>query len=239
MATLFVIPTPIGNLKDITLRSIEILKSASIILTEDTRNTFKLLTLLGIETSGKHLIPFHDHNEASKIKEIIDLLIEGNDISIVSDAGTPGINDPGFKLIREIRNNHMDKIKIEVLPGPSAVTTALSGAGLPTDKFMFLGYLPRKEMERKNLFKKLIKLNDIINTTFIFFESPFRIAYTLTALADEIDEKSRIAVCNELTKRNEKVLTGTPKEVIEFIKSNKVNLKGEITLLLNINIKNG
>jgi len=232
MGVLYIVPTPIGNLRDITLRAIDVLKEAKTVLSEDTRVTKKLLSLLEIDYSDKEFISFFDHNEERKIPLVIDLLTNGNDVVLVSDAGTPLLNDPGFKLVREIRKLDQD-IKIEVLPGATSITTALVASGLPTDKFTFVGYFPRKKGKKENLLKDLSKINETLKVTYIGFESPYRLISTLEIIENVYKDNCAISVCNDLTKMYEFVITGKPKDVLTQIKS-KSKLKGEFIVLFHI-----
>jgi 16S rRNA (cytidine1402-2'-O)-methyltransferase len=236
MSILYVVSTPIGNLKDISERAKEILTETKLILSEDTRNTKKLFSLLGINYNDKQFISYYDNVEAQKAPEILEKLRSIDNAVLVSDAGTPLINDPGYKLIKMI-NETMDKnLKIEVIPGPSAVTTALISSGFPPDKFFFVGYLPRKSGQFENMMKDLESINNIQKTTFISFESPYRLTKSLQLFDSYFSDRIKIAVCNELTKKFEKVYIGTPVNVIEQLKSFKI--KGEITLVFNLNLKN-
>lgn len=237
MSTLYVIPTPIGNIGDITVRAIDVLKKLEILLSEDTRMTSKLLGLLEIESKTKRLINYFDHNESGRIPEVIEILNSGIDVGIVSDAGTPVINDPGYKLIREIRK--AGSHKIEVLPGATSITTALVASGLAPDKFSFIGYLPRKTGELTRLLNSISESNEIIKSTYIAFESPYRIIKTLELLNDVYSNKAEISVCKELTKMHEEVFCGTALEILSELKVNKFASKGEIVLLINLNNKNG
>jgi len=236
MSTLFVIPTPIGNLKDITYRAVEVLQSINVILSEDTRMTLKLLGLLEIDSKNKKLIKYFDHNETGKVAEIMSMLDAGIDIGIVSDAGTPLINDPGYKLLRAVRKiSH----KIEVLPGATSITTALVASGLPPDKFSFIGYLPRKAGELTRLLNAIRETNAIIKSTYIAFESPHRLVKSIEIMRSLYADKAEIAICKELTKMHEEVHTGVVSELLETLKKDKYAGKGEIVILINLNSKNG
>lgn len=236
MSTLYVIPTPIGNIGDITIRAKDVLNRLEVLLSEDTRNTSKLLKLLDIEQRGKRLINYFDHNEEGRIPEVIEILNSGVDVGIVSDAGTPVINDPGYKLLKAVGKT---SIKIEVLPGATSITTALIASRLAPDKFTFIGYFPRKGGEIKRLLNSIEGSNEIIKSTFIAFESPYRIIKTLELISDVYSDKAEIAVCKELTKIHEEVFIGSALEVLADLKSNKFASKGEIVLLINLNRKNG
>lgn len=236
MSTLYVIPTPIGNKGDITLRGIEVLKELEVLLSEDTRMTSKLLGILEIDGKGKRLINYFDHNEAGRIPEVIEILDSGVDVGIVSDAGTPVINDPGYKLVKVVRKTSH---KIEVLPGATSITTALVASGLAPDKFTFIGYLPRKTGEMTRLLNSIKESNEIIKSTYIAFESPYRIIKTLELLNEVYSDKAEVSVCKELTKMHEEVFVGTASEILDSLKANKFASKGEIVLLINLNKKDG
>lgn len=216
---LYLVPTPIGNLKDITLRALETLREVDVVAAEDTRQTLKLLNHFEIK---KSLISYHKFNEKNKSDEIINLLIEGKNVAVVSDAGTPGISDPGSVIVeRCIKEN----IQFEVLPGATAITTALVYSGLDTTKFLFRGFLPRENKERKNIIKDLLQSQE----TLIFYEAPHRLMDTLTFLLDTFGSR-RIAVCRELTKMYEEIYRGTLKEAAEYFTENKP--RGEFVLVL-------
>ena len=220
MSKLFVVPTPIGNLGDITLRSIEVLKSADLILAEDTRTSFKLLKHYDIDTPVES---FHMHNEHKKLESIINKLRSDFEIALISDAGTPGISDPGFLLVRECINN---EVEVECLPGPTAFVPALVSSGLPCDRFSFEGFLPVKKGRTKRL-KEL----SIETKTMVFYESPHRILKTLNDLSNYFDVESQISVSRELTKLYEETFRGTIKESVEHFEKNKT--KGEFVIVLS------
>lgn len=229
MSTLYVIPTPIGNLKDITYRAVEVLKSLDVILSEDTRVTAKLLRLLEIDYKGKKLVSFFEHSEKKRIPEVLSALNDGFDLGLVTDAGTPVLSDPGYKLLREVRKaGH----KIDVLPGATSITTALVASTLPPDKFMYLGYLPRKTGELTKLFSST--LTSDIKCTYIAFESPHRVVKTLELMHSIFMDKVQVVVCKELTKLHESIDLGTPSELLEILKNDKYVEKGEIVVLFNI-----
>ena len=220
MSKLFVVPTPIGNLGDITLRSIEVLKSVDLILAEDTRTSYKLLKHYEIDTPVES---FHMHNEHKKLESIINKLRSDYEIALISDAGTPGISDPGFLLVRECINN---KVEVECLPGPTAFVPALVSSGLPCDRFSFEGFLPVKKGRTKRL-KEL----SIETKTMVFYESPHRILKTLNDLSNYFDVESQISVSRELTKLYEETFRGTIKESVEHFEKNKT--KGEFVIVLS------
>lgn len=218
---LYIISTPIGNLKDITLRALDTLKNVDLILAEDTRRTGVLLKKHEIKNK---LISYNDFNKVKRTKSAIELLKQGKDIALVSDSGTPGISDPGFYLVREaVKYN----IQISPIPGPCALISALTCSGLPTDKFGFFGFFPKKESKKREILFWLSKSN---NLTHIYYESPHRILKTLALMNEMIPEKN-IVIARELTKKFEEFIRGTVKEVYEKVKDKK--LKGEIVLLIN------
>tara|TARA_Y100000992_G_scaffold239000_1_gene169729 strand:+ start:168 stop:860 length:693 start_codon:yes stop_codon:yes gene_type:complete len=215
---LFVVGTPIGNLEDVTLRAISTLQSVDIILAEDTRNSKKLLDAHKIETK---MISYHEHSNDKEIKKIIDLLLEGKDLALISDAGTPTISDPGYGLIRDCIKHD---IVIVPIPGVSAITAAMSVSGLPSDSFTFVGFLPQK----KGRLKKIELLKNIENTV-ILFESPYRLEKTLNQLLDHLGNRS-VVVGRELTKLYEEVIRGNLTDVIKYFSKSKV--KGEIVIMI-------
>ena len=222
MGTLYIVSTPIGNLKDITLRAIETLKSVDYILCEDTRITGKLLYEYGI---SKKMIPLTDFNEAAKTPQLISDLIGGKNIALVSDAGTPLVSDPGFKLVREALGKGL---KIESIAGPTALISALTVSGKPTDKFLFLGYLSKKEGRRKELLEKIHRILHIVLLTVIIYESPYRLVRTLTDIK-EIYGNIEIVICRELTKLHEEVRRENISESIQHF--SKVQPRGELTIV--------
>lgn len=198
MGTLYIISTPIGNLKDITFRAIEILKSVDYILCEDTRVCGKLLDEYQINA---RMVSFNEFNEDSKNSQVITDLAAGKTVALVSDAGTPLVSDPGFKLIREAG---VVGIKVESIPGPSASIAALSVSGLPTDKFTFVGYIPKKEGKRKELLETLKKSRELIKSTVIIYESPYRVVKSLESIKNVFGDID-VVVCRELTKLHEEI----------------------------------
>ncbi len=214
---LYIVSTPIGNLGDVTLRAVEILKIVDYILCEDTRITGKLLNHFGIQ---KKMEVFNDFNEEKVIDKVLaDLKVDMN-IALVSDAGTPLVSDPGFKLVREARSDH---VRVESIPGPSAAISALTISGLPTDKFIFLGFLPKKNGKRLEILKNTMSSGVKIKSTIIMYESPFRILKTLAQIK-EVFGDIEIVVIREMTKIHEDYYKG---KISEF----KMNLKGEFVLL--------
>lgn len=219
---LTLIATPIGNLSDITLRSLEALKNADAIICEDTRRTNILLNHYLIK---KPLIVLNDFNENSLFSKIIGRLANGQNLVLVSDAGTPLISDPGYKLVRECL---VQNIKIDSLPGPSSVITALTLSGLSPDKFLFGGYLPDKPGHRQNTYQIIKQISQIQSVTFIFFVAPFKLIKTLEEMRESLGEIF-ITLAKELTKMNQKVETKRISNWIELFK--KQNPKGEWTML--------
>lgn len=216
---LTIVPTPIGNLKDITLRAIEVLKESDAIICEDTRRTSLLLNHYEIR---KPLITLNDYNEARSFPQIIEKLSAGQNLCLVSDAGTPLISDPGYKLIRECKTKN---IPIDSLPGPSSVITALTLSGLPPDKFMFLGYLPEKPGKRINALKELTP-----GITYIIFVAPHKLLKTIESFK-EVFGDIEITLAHELTKIHQSVASKPVSEWLETLK----NPKGEYILLFRLN----
>ena len=219
-ATLFVVPTPIGNLEDITLRAIRILQEVDTIVCEDTRQTIKLLSHLKI---SKPLVSFYTQNQLKRIPQIISMLESGKSIAVVSDCGTPAISDPGYYLIKEAIDKN---ITVVPLPGACALITALVGSGLTTDSFVFLGFLKKKtgkmkkELEQAKSFQK----------TIVFYESPHRILKTLETCKNVFGEQAKISLARELTKKFEEFIRGTIKEVVEEMSNREI--LGEFIVLI-------
>lgn len=201
--TLHLVATPIGNLEDLSFRALRTLEACELIAAEDTRRTRKLLTHYGV---SRPLVSYYEHNETKRIPAILDALREGKNVALVSDAGSPGISDPGFRLVREAVDQGMS---VTALPGPSAVILALSVSGLPTDRFSFYGFLPRSGSERKRLLEEAAQ----VPHTLVFFESPHRVVKTLEDMLDLLGDR-RAAVCRELTKRFEQVERNMLSELI-------------------------
>lgn len=216
---LYVVPTPIGNLEDITLRALRILGEVRLIAAEDTRTTRVLLDHYDIHTP---LTSYHEHNKLSKLDTLFETL-ETGDVALVSDAGTPGINDPGYELIDAALARG---ITVTVLPGASAVITALVASGLPTDEFVFLGFLPRK---RKPLRDLLDSVSDESHTL-IAYESPNRLQESLAVFGERLGSDRPIAVCRELSKLHEEVFRGTVQEALEHYTTHPP--RGEVTLVI-------
>lgn len=220
--TLYLVPTPIGNLKDITLRAIDVLQHAELILAEDTRKTKILLNHYHIVVP---VISYHQHNEHYTLQKNVSQIIDGKNIALVSDAGTPGISDAGFLLIREcIKNN----IKVECLPGPTACIPALVQSGIPCSSFCFEGFLPVKKGRQK----KLVELKTE-QRTMVFYESPHRLIKTLQQFVEHFGEERKAAVTRELTKIYEETIRGSLLELLIYYKSHTV--KGEIVIIVEGN----
>jgi len=223
MSKLYIVATPIGNLEDITLRALRILKEVDLILCEDTRKTRILTDKYGI---SRPLLSYHQHSKLQRIEQIIKFLKSGKNLALVSDAGTPGISDPGGKLVEEVLRAMADEAEIIPIPGPSALTAAASISGLPTDKFLFLGFPPHKK-GRNKFFQRIAGADE----TVIFYESTYRIIKTLNELAETRNLTERkIAVCRELTKMFETIYRGTASEVLEKLKADTT--KGEFVVVV-------
>jgi 16S rRNA (cytidine1402-2'-O)-methyltransferase len=219
MATLFIVATPIGNLEDITFRAIRILSEVDLIAAEDTRQTRILLARYNINTP---MTSYHKFNIRSKTATLINHLIQGKDLALVSDSGMPGISDPGYELIKEAARQGF---RIEPIPGPSASITALAVSGLPTERFIFEGFLPKKQG------KKVKRLSELKNetATIIIYESPYRVIKTLEDIKENLGDR-QVAVCRELTKKFEEVIRGKAGDVLEKLKNRKI--KGEVVVVV-------
>jgi 16S rRNA (cytidine1402-2'-O)-methyltransferase len=232
MSTFSVVATPIGNLEDITLRALKTLTAADLILCEDTRMTKRLLDRHEIKN---RTLSYHAHSKISRVDEIVGLLKEGKNIALVSDAGTPGISDPGSELVRCIREEMKTEIesgelKIETIPGPSALTAALSIAGVPCADFTFLGFLPHKK-GRETLFKEI----ETSERTVVFYESPHRILKTLESLVSHLHQSSKkVTVCRELTKIFEEVQAGSAEEIRVYFESHPDKVRGEFVVIVSV-----
>lgn len=224
MGTLYIVATPIGNLQDISLRALETLKLVDGVICEDTRRTGLLLHHYQIK---KPMSILNDYNEAKIVSSVVSRLKNGERLALVSDAGTPLISDPGFKLVRECIK---EGIEVESIPGPSSVVSALTVSGLPPNKFLFLGYPPKKEGHRKKLFQNITLIIRIIRVTIILFESPHRLIKTLEEIKEAFGD-IEIVICRELTKLHEEVRREKISESIEHFQ--KINPKGEFTILFN------
>ena len=225
--SLYIVSTPIGNLGDISQRALETLAAVDLIAAEDTRHTGKLLKHFQL---SKPLISYHDHNELSRSKQLVTMLQGGTSIALVSDAGTPGISDPGYRVVKLAAEQGLEVVPI---PGPSAFLAALAISGLPTDRFLFEGFLPR----RKGRTGRLKKLSAFDGTT-VLYEAPQRIGKTLTDLLSHLGDRP-MALCRELTKQYEEVLRGTIVEVMETIAKRKSQLRGECVLVIGKTERSG
>jgi 16S rRNA (cytidine1402-2'-O)-methyltransferase len=226
MGTLSVVATPIGNLGDITLRAIDTLKQADAIACEDTRVTAKLLARYGIE---KPLLVYHAQSGKLAATRILGLLGEGKHVALVTDAGTPGISDPGSELVAEVRARLGGDVRIDAIPGPSALTAALSIAGVPVHEFIFLGFLPHKK-GRQTLFREIAQAS----RTMVFYESPHRIGKTLTSLAEALSEDRTVTILRELTKLHESVVQGSAREVLEYFAAHPQEERGEFVVVVAV-----
>lgn len=235
MSKFYVVATPIGNMGDITLRAIEVLKEVDLILCEDTRETKKILQKYNINTPT---MSYHSQSKLSKTDKIFELLEEGKNLALVSDAGTPTISDPGAMLISQIKDKfnlstnsaiaeNVEEIQVIPIPGASAVVAALSASGLPTHEFTFLGFLPHKK-GRETLFKEIAESK----RTMVFYESPHRILKTLESLQKFCPNK-KVCIAREITKIYEEFKTGSPLELSEYLTQNPIHQKGEFTVLVS------
>ncbi|MDA7729004.1 16S rRNA (cytidine(1402)-2'-O)-methyltransferase [Flavobacteriales bacterium] len=210
MSKLYLIPTPIGNLEDITLRALRVLKEVNIVLAEDTRTSRKLFSHYDIDAN---LAPFHMHNEHKVLQKWIDRIKSGETIALVSDAGTPAISDPGFLLVRECVKNDID---VDCLPGATAFVPALVNSGIPSDKFVFEGFLPVKKGRQTRL-----KLLSEEERTIVFYESPHRIVKTLSLFCEYFGEDRKVSVSREISKMFEETNRGSAKEMLEYFVQKK------------------
>jgi len=219
MSKLYIVPTPIGNLEDITLRAIKVLKEADLILAEDTRRSKQLLNHYNIETKMQS---HHQHNEHKILLSVIEKIKSGKTIALVTDAGTPAISDPGFLLVREcIKEN----IIVDCLPGPTAFVPALVNSGLPCNNFVFEGFLPQKKGRQSRL--KILALE---KRTMIFYESPFRLIKTLEQFIEHFGSERKISVSREISKIYEETVRRTIEEVIKYFEEKTI--KGEIVIIV-------
>ena len=217
---LYVIATPIGNLGDITLRALEILKSVDLIAAEDTRHSGMLLKHFGIK---KPFISYHEHNEAMRTAELVERLTSGENIALITDAGTPGLSDPGLRFVRECIKR---EVSFTIIPGPSSILTALVGSGFSTDEFCFRGFLPVKSGQRERELRAAVEGNE----TVIFFESPYRLTKTLAACIDIMPDR-QLCVARELTKKFEEFRRGKSGELLAHYEAHPP--KGEIVLVIS------
>ena len=218
--TLYIVSTPIGNLQDISERAIKVLKDVDLIACEDSRHTKKLLSNFGIKSP---LTSYHEHNELSKSKKLIEYLFEGKNIALVSDAGTPCISDPGYRVVNLAVEN---QIKVVTVPGPSSVIAAIAASGLPSDKFLFLGFLPKT----KKQIEKFCETHCNHPYTIIVFESPKRLKKSLGYLFEFLGNR-KVTLCRELTKLHEEIVYGNLEKLAESIPKRE-SIKGEITLII-------
>ena len=217
---LYVVATPIGNLGDITLRALDILKSVDLIAAEDTRHSGMLLKHFGIK---KPFISYHEHNEAKRTPELVERFMRGENVALITDAGTPALSDPGLRLIRECIQR---ELPFTIIPGPSSILTALVGSGFSTDKFCFRGFLPVKSGQRERELRAAVERHE----TVIFFESPYRLTKTLAACIDIMPDR-QLCVARELTKKFEEFRRGMPGELLAHYEAHPP--KGEIVLVIS------
>jgi 16S rRNA (cytidine1402-2'-O)-methyltransferase len=217
---LYVVATPIGNLEDITYRAVRVLKEADLIACEDTRHTAKLLQHYGLD---KPTVSYHEHNEAARAEELVAKLEQGLNVAQVSDAGMPGISDPGYRVIKLAIEHGMQVVPV---PGPSALISALAASGLPTDSFQFLGFVPSRSGQRRTMLELLRQAQH----TTIFYEAPHRIAATMEDIVEILGPEQPVVLARELTKIHEEFIRGTAAEVLARTQAQE--LRGEITLLI-------
>ncbi|MFA5773325.1 MAG: 16S rRNA (cytidine(1402)-2'-O)-methyltransferase [Candidatus Paceibacterota bacterium] len=224
IGTLYIVATPIGNLEDITLRAIRVLKEVDYILCEDTRMTQNLLNKYNIKTKT---ISYHAHSSQDKESAIINLIKAGKNLALVSDAGTPCISDPGVLLVSNIRKEFGSNAKVSPIPGPSAIISALSASGISSAEFVFLGFLPHKK-GRTKIFKEIVESDKIS----VFYESTHRILKTLSSL-HTCSPKCEVMIAREITKQFEEFVSGTPSELLQYFNDNKVKQKGEFVVIVS------
>jgi 16S rRNA (cytidine1402-2'-O)-methyltransferase len=217
---LYIVATPIGNLADITLRALETLKLADLVAAEDTRHSGLLLKHFGIK---KPFISYHEHNEAMRTAELVERLAEGENIALITDAGTPGLSDPGLRLVRECIKR---QLSFTIIPGPSSILTALVGSGFSTEKFSFRGFLPVKSGQRERDLRAAAECAE----TVIFFESPYRLTKTLSVCVDVMANR-QLCIARELTKKFEEFQRGTASELLAHYEARPP--KGEIVLVIS------
>jgi len=222
MSKLYIVATPIGNLADITFRAVEVLKAADLIACEDTRVSKKLLDHYQIKSQ---LISYHQHSQPIKTEKIIEELKDGRQVAVITDAGTPGIADPGNQLVAHVHRQLGQAVQIITIPGATAITAALAIAGLPTDRFLFLGFLPHKKGK-----ETMLKVIAASETTVGFYESTHRIIKTLEKLADYLDNSRPLVVCRELTKKFETIYRGHAREILQQLKSGET--RGEFVVIV-------
>ena len=217
---LYVVATPIGNLGDITLRALEVLKSVDLVAAEDTRHSGLLMKHFGIK---KPFISYHEHNEAKRTAELVERLAAGENVALITDAGTPGLSDPGLRLVRECIQR---ELSFTIIPGPSSILTALVGSGFSTEKFSFRGFLPVKAGRRERELRAAAESGE----TIIFFESPYRLTKTLAACIDVMPDR-QLCIARELTKKFEEFRRGTAHELFAHYQAHPP--KGEIALVIS------
>jgi len=222
--TLYIVSTPIGNLKDITFRAVEILSSVSMIAAEDTRHSKKLFQHYDITTPS---ISFFEHNRTARIPQIVANLMKGNSVAVISDAGTPGISDPAYRLIREAIS---EGITVESIPGSTALIAGIVSSGLPTDRFLFEGFLPPKKGRKKRLMNLIDQ-----DATIIFYESPYRLIKTLKEINEILGDRPA-AIARELTKMNEEIIRGTVSDLLSYFNNKKP--RGEFVIMIGKNDTN-
>ena len=220
MGTLYLVPTPLGNLEDITLRALRILKEVDLIATEDTRTTGRLLKHFEVDCP---MLSYHEHTKEARVEHLLQVL-ESSDVALVSEAGTPLLSDPGYKLVRSAIEQGIDVVS---LPGPSAITTALAASGLAVDRFTFLGFPPRKSGARRQFLSEIASLKN----TLIFFESPHRLRITLADMMEILGADRPLTICRELTKLHEELWRGTLTEAIQTWQTREP--RGEFTLVVS------
>lgn len=220
--TLYVVATPIGNLADMSSRALDILRSVALVAAEDTRHSQRLFNHFDIRCD---CIPYHEHSEEKTAQRVINVLLEGQDVALISDAGTPLISDPGFRLIRQLQER---EITVSPVPGPSALIAALSVSGLPTDSFLFAGFLPAKSGTRKNRLQQLVSYPH----TLIFYEAPHRILGCLQDMAEVLGPERCAVLARELTKRFETVRKAMLSELVEWVANDSNQQRGELVILV-------
>lgn len=222
-ATLYVVATPIGNLSDISARAVQVLQAVDLIAAEDTRHSSGLIKHLDVDTP---MIACHDHNEAAACKSVLDRLSAGQCVALISDAGTPLISDPGYKIVRSAREQGF---RVAPIPGACAVISALSAAGLPTDRFAFEGFLPAKAQARQKRLQQLVDSN----CTLVFYEAPHRIVATLQAMAEVFGAQRQAVLARELTKRYETIIDGSLAELASQVNTDRNQQRGEMVILVS------
>ena len=220
---LYLVATPLGSARDITLRALDILASADVLAAEDTRTARKLIEIHGVPLNGRRIIAYHDHSKASDRSRLLAHINNGLSVAYVSEAGTPLIADPGYQLVCDARESNLTVL---AAPGPSACITALTVAGLPTNQFHFVGFLPPQQTARQKKLTELLPLN----ATLVLYESPKRLKALLSDIGTIVENNRQVAVCRELTKKFEEVKVGTPSELLEHFELKAA--KGEIVVLV-------